>query len=100
GSPAEAHRRDDGRPTAVVAAFGGGGDVHRAHDLPREEPLLAALVPGGAGLERHPQHGREHGGGEIFGILPRRHLVLAIAVVLGDVAVMRSEERRVGKEWR
>src|SRR2546422_5132483 len=44
--------RSHGGPAAVVAALGGGRDVHRADDVAREEPLLAALVPGLLGVER------------------------------------------------
>src|SRR5213593_2080271 len=76
-SPAEADRRDDGGPAAVVAALGGGRDVHGAHDLTGEQPLLATLVPRLLRIERYAQHGRQHGGRQVLGVLARRDLVLA-----------------------
>jgi hypothetical protein len=63
------------------------------HDLAGEEPLLAALVPGFVRLERHAQHSRQHRRRQVLGVLAGDGLVLPVAVMLGDVAVMRRIRR-------
>src|SRR5919198_6103161 len=85
---AERDRRDYRRPASVRTAFGCGRDVHRAHDLAREEPLFAPLVPGLIRFEWHAEHSRQHRRREIFRVLAGHSLTLAVAVMLGDVAVM------------
>src|SRR5207245_10775872 len=86
--PAKRDRGDHRRPTPVRPAFRSRRDVHRAHDLARQEPLLTALVPGLVGLERDAEHRGEHRCGEVFGVLARDRLALAVAVMPGDVAVV------------
>src|SRR5258706_235478 len=89
----ERDRRHHRRPTPILAALGAGRDVERAHDLAREQPLLAPLVPRGVGIERHTEHRGQHRGCQVFGVFAGDHFVLAVAVMLGDVAV----ERRAGR---
>src|SRR6267378_5082497 len=86
---AERHGRYDGRPASVRPALRRGRDVHGAYDFAREEPLLAPLVPGLVGLERHAEHRGEHRGRQILCVLARDRFALAVAVMLRDVAVMR-----------
>src|SRR2546423_8809765 len=86
---AERDRGDHRGPAAVRAAFGGGRDVHGADDFAGEQPLLAPLVPRLVRLERHAKHGRQHRRREILGVFAGDGLALAVAVMLGDVAVVR-----------
>src|SRR5262245_39397021 len=85
----EGDGRHHGRPPPVVAAFRRRGDVQRLHDLAGEHPLLLALVPVLLGIERHAEHGGEHRGGEVLGVVAGYVATLTVAVMLGDVAVMR-----------
>src|SRR5579859_8264189 len=78
----EGHRGHHGGPAPVLAAFGGGGDVHGADDVAREQPLLAPGIPGLLGIERHAEHGGEHRRREILGVVARDDLVLPVAVML------------------
>src|ERR1041384_137365 len=89
----ERDRRHHRRPAPILAALGAGRDVQRAHDLAGEQPLLTPLVPRGVGVERHAEHRGQHRGGQVFGVFAGDHFVLAVAVMLGDVAVVR----RVGR---
>src|SRR5215470_12629780 len=73
--PTECHGGYHRGPASVVAAFRRGGDVQRAHDVAGEHPLLAPLVPRLVGIERHAEHGGEHRGGEVLGVVTRRALV-------------------------
>src|SRR6266571_4040405 len=79
---AKRDRGDDRGPAGVGTALGRRSHVHRADDFAREQPLLAALVPGLVRLERYAQHGREHRGGEILRVFSRHRFVLPVAVVL------------------
>src|SRR5215471_1639501 len=79
--PTECHGGHHRGPAPVVAAFRRGRDVQRAHDVPREHPLLASLIPRLVGVERDAEHGGEHRGSEILGVVTRGTLVLPVAVV-------------------
>jgi len=107
--PAETDRRDHGRPAAVFLALGGRGDVHRTDDLPDNSHCSAAR-PTLRRIERDAQHRREHDAARSSAYSPDVILVLPVAVVLGDVAVVRlvrrmatpidAATRRLGSLWR
>src|SRR5207249_9134481 len=80
-------RSDDGGPE-TADSLGRLGAVEGAHDLAGDLPLLLALVPRRARLVIEAERGGQHGGREVFGVLARLLLGLAVAVVLGEVPVL------------
>src|SRR4029077_12455573 len=65
----EGHRGHHGGPATILAAFGGGSDVEGPDDLARHEPLPPPRVPGLLRIEGHVQHGRQHGGRQVLGVI-------------------------------
>src|SRR5258705_267067 len=55
------------------------GALFDSDDSPQQEPVLAPLLLRLAQSDRDAQHGRGHRRREVFGVLPRRHLVLPVA---------------------
>src|SRR5437879_539347 len=80
--------RNDRRPDALGVAFGALHDVARLEHFLRHLEGLLALVPGLLGIEVDAERRREHRGREVFGVLAGLLRGLAVAVVLGEVAVL------------
>ena len=80
-------QRDDRRPLPLGVPLGALDDVARLQDRLLHLEDLLALVPRLLGVELDAERGREHRGGEVFGVVARLLRRLAVAVVLGEVAV-------------
>jgi len=74
---------------ASVSYDSGLGYVARTDDLAADLEDLFLLVPAFIHVEIDAECGREHGGGEVLGVIPRLLLRLTECVVLADVAVGR-----------
>src|SRR5689334_22321126 len=62
---------DHGRPVTVLVPDGGGGRLLGLVDHVGDPPDFALLVPRGVGVELDTEHGREHLGREVFGVIGR-----------------------------
>ena len=85
---------DDRRPQPGLVALGALHDVARAEDgLVCLEDLLA-LAPRRLGVELDAERRREHRRGEVFGVVAGLLRGLAVAVMLGEVTVVRGSAGR------
>src|SRR5712675_1585576 len=83
---------DHGGPQTFLADSGL-RDVGGAHDLTPDLPLFLALVPRAVGVEVDAQRRGQHAGGQVLGVIAGLLLVLAVAVVLGEIAVLLGVAR-------
>src|SRR5215472_746155 len=60
---------DNGRPQAAFVTHGRLGNVRGAHDLVGDAINFLLLIPRPIGIELHVQRGRQHLGGEFFGVV-------------------------------